>query len=109
LIQKSLREGFGLVVSEALWKGTPVVAGRAGGIPLQLQDGVGGFLVDSVDTCVERILWLLHHPDQAHTIGTAGREHVRDHFLLTRLLTDDLRLYRSVLSGTRTPVAHNVP
>jgi trehalose synthase len=84
------------------------VAGRAGGIPLQLQDGVGGFLVDSVDACAERVLWLLHHPDQAHAIGIAGREQVREHFLLTRLLAVDLRLYRSVLSGTPTAAVHNV-
>ena len=108
VIQKSLREGFGLVVSEALWKGTPVVAGRAGGIPLQLQDGVGGFLVDSVDACAERILWLLHHADQARVIGAAGRERVREHFLLTRLLADDLRLYSSLLSGASTPLVHTV-
>jgi trehalose synthase len=108
VIQKSLREGFGLVVSEALWKGTPVVAGRAGGIPLQLQDGVGGFLVDSVDGCAERILWLLHHRDEARAIGTAGRERVRDHFLLTRLLADDLRLYGSLLSRSTARLVHNV-
>ncbi len=107
VIQKSLREGFGLVVSEALWKGTPVVAGRAGGIPLQLQDGVGGFLVDSVDACAERILWLLHHRDEARAIGAAGRERVRDHFLLTRLLADDLRLYGSLLSRSTAPLVHN--
>ena len=54
VIQKSLREGFGLVVAEALWKGTPVVAGRAGGIPLQMADGTGGILVDSVEECAQR-------------------------------------------------------
>jgi len=107
VIQKSLREGFGLVVSEALWKGTPVVAGRAGGIPLQLQDGVGGFLVDSVDACAERILWLLHHSEEARAIGAAGHERVRDHFLLTRLLADDLRLYGSLLSRSTAPLVHN--
>jgi trehalose synthase len=106
VVQKSLREGFGLVVSEALWKGTPVVAGRAGGIPLQLQDGVGGFLVDSVEACAERIVWLLRHPDQARALGAAGRERVRDHFLLTRLLADDLRLYGSLLSDLTKPVVH---
>jgi len=107
VIQKSLREGFGLVVSEALWKGTPVVAGRAGGIPLQLADGVGGFLVDSVEACAERILWLLQHRDQARAIGAAGRERVREHFLLTRLLADDLRLYGSLLSGASMQPAHS--
>ena len=100
VIQKSLREGFGLVVSEALWKGTPVVAGRAGGIPLQLpEDGVGGFLVDSVEQCAERTLWLLHHPDEGSALGVAGRDHVRRRFLLTRLIADELRLYSSLLGS----------
>jgi len=98
IIQKSLREGFGLVVSEALWKGTPVVAGRAGGIPLQLADGQGGFLVDSIEACAERTLWLLQHPAEARTLGAAGRERVRQQFLLTRLIADELRLYSSLLA-----------
>jgi trehalose synthase len=96
-IQKSLREGFGLVVSETLWKGTPVVAGRAGGIPLQVQDGVGGFLVDSVEACAERTLWLLQHPEEAAELAARGRERVRERFLLTRLIADELRLYGSLL------------
>jgi trehalose synthase len=106
VIQKSLREGFGLVVSEALWKGTPVVAGRAGGIPLQLQDGVGGFLVDSVESCAERTLWLLHHRAEGRALAAAGREHVRPRFLLTRLIADELRLYGSVLA---TPAVLDMP
>lgn len=98
VIQKSLREGFGLVVSEALWKGTPVVAGRAGGIPLQLEeDGAGGFLVDSVEECAERTLWLLRHPDEGRTLGAKGRETVRKKFLLMRLIADELRLYNALL------------
>ena len=97
VIQKSLREGFGLVVSEALWKGTPVVAGRAGGIPLQLQPDAGGFLVHSTEECAERVCWLLRHPDEARMLAARGREHVRDHFLLTRLLADELRLYAALL------------
>jgi trehalose synthase len=98
VIQKSLREGFGLVVSEALWKGTPVVAGRAGGIPLQLADGAGGFLVDSVEACAERTLWLLRNPEQARALGASGRELVRQRFLLTRLLADELRLCAALLA-----------
>src|SRR5207253_1099650 len=78
VIQKSLREGFGLVVSEILWKGTPIVAGRAGGIPLQLQDEIGGFLVDSVAACAERTLWLLQHPEEGKAIGVRGRERIRE-------------------------------
>lgn len=97
IIQKSIREGFGLVVSETLWKGTPVVAGRAGGIPLQLENGVGGYLVDSIDECAERTLWLLRNPKEGKEIGARGREVVRERFLLTRLIGDELRLYASLL------------
>lgn len=99
VIQKSIREGFGLVVSESLWKGTPVVAGRAGGIPLQLSDGVGGFLVDSVDECAERVLELLRNPDEAELFGRRGQAVVRERFLLPRLLADDLRLYAKLLGA----------
>jgi len=98
IIQKSVREGFGLVVSETLWKGTPIVAGRAGGIPLQLQDGVGGYLVDSVDSCAERTLWLLQNKREGKKLGAKGREVVRERFLLTRLIADELRLYLSLLN-----------
>jgi trehalose synthase len=104
VIQKSIREGFGLVVSEALWKGTPVVAGSAGGIPLQLQDGAGGFLVDSVEACAERTLWLLSHPDEGHELAARGRELVRRRFLLTRLIADELRLFGDLL-GARPDVS----
>ncbi|HXY92038.1 MAG TPA: glycosyltransferase [Acidimicrobiia bacterium] len=96
VIQKSIREGFGLVVSEALWKGTPVVAGRAGGIPLQLQDGVGGYLVDSVDECAERVRELVLDAARRRELGERGRALVAQRFLLTRLLADELRLYASV-------------
>jgi trehalose synthase len=102
VVQKSLREGFGLVVAEALWKGTPVVAGRAGGIPLQLQGGAGGFLVDSVDECAERLLWLLRHPVEGAALAARGRALVRERFLLTRLIADELRLLGDLL-GARLP------
>jgi trehalose synthase len=102
VIQKSIREGFGLVVSETLWKRTPIVAGRAGGIPLQVRGGVGGFLVDSVEECAEKTLWALQHPEEAREFGERGRELVRERFLLTRLIADDLRLYGS-LFGRRLP------
>lgn len=99
VVQKSIREGFGLVVSETLWKGTPVVAGRAGGIPLQLHDGTGGFLVDTVEECAERVLHLLRNPDEGELVAERGRRHVRDHFLLPRLLADELRLYRNLITS----------
>ncbi len=93
VVQKSIREGFGLVVSEALWKGTPVVATHAGGIPLQMASGEGGFLVDSTAECAERVVWLLRNRDEARRIGARGHDRVRARYLLTRLIADDLRLY----------------
>ncbi len=92
VVQKSIREGFGLVVSESMWKRTPVVAGRAGGIPLQMPEGIGGLLVDSVEECAEAMLRLLGDRVLADELAHAGREHVREHFLLPRLLLDELRL-----------------
>lgn len=92
VVQKSVREGFGLVVSESLWKGTPVVAGRAGGIPLQMADGVGGALVDDVAGCAEAIVALLGDPEHAAAVADAGRERARRHFLLPRLILNELSL-----------------
>jgi trehalose synthase len=97
VIQKSLREGFGLVVSEALWKETPVVAGRAGGIPMQVPPGFERYLVDSVESWAEQVLYLLQHPGERGAFGRAGREHVRQHFLLPRLVRDELRLIKELL------------
>jgi trehalose synthase len=97
VVQKSIREGFGLVVSEALWKGTPVVAGQAGGIPLQMAGGVGGILVDSIEHCAAGIVQLLQHPQEAQELGKRGRERVREHFLLPRLLLNELALMLDVL------------
>jgi len=99
VVQKSIREGFGLVVSEALWKGTPVVAGRAGGIPLQMPNGVGGALVEDVEGCAGALLELLGDPELRAEQGRAGREHVREHFLLPRLLMEELRLLRGLAAG----------
>jgi trehalose synthase len=93
MVQKSIREGFGLTVSEALWKGRPVVGGRAGGIILQIRDGFDGYLVDSVEDCAKRIVDLLADPDGATAMGADGREHVRANFLSTRELEDWLNLF----------------
>jgi len=93
ILQKSLREGFGLTVSEALWKGTPVIGGNVGGIPLQIIDGVNGYLVNNVEETADRIGRLLDDPDLAKRMGDAGREHVRHRFLITRNLRDYLRLF----------------
>jgi trehalose synthase len=98
IVQKSIREGFGLVVSESLWKGTPVVAGHAGGIPLQMPPGTGGLLVASTEECASALLELLGDAERARELGRSGREHVRAHYLLPRLLMEELRLLVS-LSG----------
>ena len=98
VLQKSLREGFGLTVSEALWKGRPVVGGRAGGIVLQIRDGYNGYLVDSVDACAARTIDLLADPVGADAMGSQGRELVRDQFLSTRELEDWLRLFAGLRS-----------
>jgi trehalose synthase len=99
IVQKSIREGFGLVVSEAMWKGTPVVAGRAGGIPLQTADGAGALLVDTVEECASAVTDLLADPHRGAGIGRAGRDRVRAHFLLPRLILDELELVRDLLEG----------
>ncbi|HLY29718.1 MAG TPA: glycosyltransferase, partial [Ktedonobacterales bacterium] len=99
IVQKSLREGFGLVVSEALWKGTPVVAGRAGGIPLQMADGVGGLLVDSVAECAQALTDLLQHPQQAKALAQRGQDRVRAQFLLPRLLLNEVTLMSALVQN----------
>jgi len=109
VVQKSLREGFGLVVSEALWKGTPVVAGRAGGIPLQMADGTGGVLVDSVAECGAAIVRLLEDPDAARALGASGRERVRQRFLLPRLLLDIAKLLNTLGRAGARPAAPAAP
>jgi trehalose synthase len=96
VLQKSLREGFGLTVSEALWAGTPVIGGDVGGIPLQIEDGRSGFLVMTPIQAAERIVWLANHPQQARAMGQAGKEHVRKNFLLPRLIRDQLTYWLSL-------------
>jgi trehalose synthase len=91
-VQASVREGFGLVVSEALWKGHPVVAGNAGGIPMQINYGKTGYLVNTAQECANRIVYLLQHPQVAERMGQAGKEHVRQNFLITRYLRDYLKV-----------------
>jgi trehalose synthase len=92
VIQKSLREGFGLVVSEAMWKGKPVVGGDVGGIRLQIVDGETGYLVGGASECADAVTRLLLDADLRHRMGEAGRERVRRTFLTTRELEDHLRL-----------------
>jgi len=102
VLQKSLREGFGLTVSEALWKGKPVIAGAVGGIPTQVFNGANGFLVHSPEGAAFRLRYLLSHPKQARRMGNRGREHVRRNFLITRHLRDYLLLMLTCLHGTKS-------
>jgi trehalose synthase len=95
-IQKSIREGFGLTVTEALWKGRPTVAGNVGGIPLQIKDGEGGFLVDSPEECAQRCIEILADPELGKRLGRAGKEHARKDFLSPRLLRDWLELFNEL-------------
>ena len=88
VVQKSLKEGFGLTVSEALWKGKPVIAGAVGGIPLQVTHRYSGILVHTVEGTAFWIKQLLSAPEFANKLGQNGREHVRNNFLLTRHMRD---------------------
>jgi trehalose synthase len=96
VIQKSTREGFGLTVSEALWKARPFIGGDVGGIPLQVQDGTTGYLVSSSEECADRSLKILREPDLGKQLGRAGKEHVRKHFLTPRLLRDWLGIFKGL-------------
>jgi trehalose synthase len=96
VIQKSVREGFGLTVTEALWKARPTVAGNVGGIPLQVLDGETGYLVSSAEECADRILRLLRDPESARAMARRGKQHVRHDFLTPRLLRDWLGILRRV-------------
>ncbi|MGF3498097.1 MAG: glycosyltransferase [Candidatus Methanosuratincola sp.] len=92
-IQLSKREGFGLTVTEALWKGVPVVARRAGGIPLQVIDGTTGFLTEGTEDAAEKVALLLRRPWLARELGERGRQHVRLNFLITKGLSNYLRMH----------------
>jgi trehalose synthase len=99
LIQKSTREGFGLTVTEAIWKGRPFIGGNVGGIPLQIENGVSGYLVDSVEACAARTLDILRDPALGKALGRRGKEHVRKHFLTPRYLRDYLKIFTELLEG----------
>jgi trehalose synthase len=96
VVQKSIREGFGLVVTEALWKGRPVVASDVGGISLQISHGETGFLVHSVNEWVEAITYLLRNIETAARMGNAGRNLVQKQFLITRCLRDYLKIFQTL-------------
>jgi trehalose synthase len=98
ILQKSLREGFGLTVAEGLWKERPVIGGKVGGIPLQIEDGVTGYLVESVQECATRVLEIERDPTMGAELGARGRERVRQRFLSTANLRNYLTLFRDLSS-----------
>jgi len=95
VLQKSIREGFGLTVAEAMWKGTPVIGGNTGGIRYQIEDGVNGFLVSFIEQAAERIVQLVKDKEMREQLGQKARETVRQNFLLTRYLEQYLDLLNS--------------
>jgi trehalose synthase len=95
VLQKSLREGFGLTVSEAMWKKTPVIGGNVGGIRYQIEDGINGFLVSSVEEAAARIVQLVKDEKLRDQMGKKAQETVRKNFLLTRYLEQYLDLFNS--------------
>lgn len=99
VLQKSLKEGFGLTVAEALWKGKPVIAGAVGGIPLQIKHQYSGILSYSVEGTAFYLKQLLTEPDYAKALGVNGRSHIKDNFLITRHLRDYLMLFISLMDN----------
>ena len=99
VIQKSIREGFGLTITEALWKTRPTVAGAVGGIVAQIQNGESGWLVDSADDCADACIEILRDAREARLRALRGKEYVRRHFLTPRLLRDWLVLFNRLLGN----------
>jgi len=104
IVQKSLREGFGLTVTEALWKGKPVIANAVGGIPIQIVHKLTGLLVHSIEGCAYQIRYLLTHPEVAAQLGQHGHEHVKENFLITSNVRRWLLLFQMSL-GMAKPVS----
>lgn len=107
VLQKSIKEGFGLTVSEAMWKGTPVIGGDVGGIRYQIENGVNGYLVSSVNEAAMRIVEILKNPDLGHRLGKNARKTVQEKFLLIRLFEQYLDLFNSfeTIYHTKSEVA----
>jgi trehalose synthase len=101
VLQKSTREGFGLTVAEAMWKGAAVIGGNVGGIRYQIEDGVNGFLVSTVQEAADRIVQLVNNKDLRLRLGQKARETVRERFLLTRYLEQYLDLFNSFETNFR--------
>ena len=102
VLQKSLKEGFGLTVTEAMWKGKPVIGGNVGGIPSQIINGVTGFLVNSEEGAAFRIRQILNNVDMANKMGENARQYVRNHFLITRQIRDYLFVWYAMLNKSKS-------
>jgi trehalose synthase len=107
IVQKSIREGFGLTVTEAMWKGRPVIGGNTGGLRHQIQDGVNGFLVSSVKECARRMVQLLKDRRLADRLGRAAKDTVRRRFLMSRYLEHHLDLFGSFTGSFHYANSHN--
>jgi len=100
VLQKSIREGFGLTVTEAMWKGIPVIGGNVGGIPCQIDDGINGYLVNSIEETAEKIVTLINNIDLRKKMGVMAKEKVRENFLIPRLVEQYLDLFISYTKST---------
>jgi trehalose synthase len=107
IIQKSTREGFGLTVTEAMWKGAAVIGGNVGGIRVQIEDGVTGYLVNSPEECAQRVVQLFQDPGLRTRMGEAAQGRVRERFLLPRLALDYLKVVKSHIEGLATVESTN--
>ena len=108
VLQKSLKEGFGLTVAEAMWKGKPVIGGAVGGIPLQIVHGITGFLVHSVEGTAFRIRQFLNNPEMSKRMGERGKEHIRQHFLITRQIRDYLSIWYALDNGGKSKLDFSI-
>lgn len=98
VVQKSIKEGFGLVVAEALWKETPVIAGNTGGIPLQMTGELSNYMVNSTEECAEKIVHCLENPALSKRLGRQGKEIITRNFLMPRLIRDELTLIKKLVA-----------
>jgi trehalose synthase len=99
IMQPSIREGFGLVITEALWKGKPVIAADAGAIPLQIRDGDTGYFYRTPHETAQKVIYFLEKPKTAEAMGKRGKEYVKQHFLLPDRIADYLMAINMVVSG----------
>ncbi|MFB0559545.1 MAG: glycosyltransferase, partial [Dehalococcoidales bacterium] len=99
IMQPSTKEGFGLVITEALWKRKPVIAAEVGAIPLQVRDGETGFFYQGASRTAQKVLRLLENPEEARMLGEKGKEYVEEHFLLPDRIADCLMAINMTVNG----------